>query len=988
MQLITLGDLRLSSSGFNRRKPLLLLSFLALEGARPRRYVAELFYSDAKNPLNSLSRALSHLRGVDPDLLQVDDLRVGTKVKCDAKQLETLLDKGQLEKGVATYTAPFLQDLTLELGAELEEWLLVTREHLAGRVREAHLRLGEVLAAQGDFDAGARHAEAAYKLPGADELEPEDFARTYTLLSAGGSPQAADLRKEAAGFGIRLLLSSDEAKARLFVERHASLPRHNLPRRRTSFVGRAAELEKVAGVFADARHRLLTLLGPGGVGKSRLAVEAAYQQLRLDRFKDGVTLAELDPVASPELIPGAVAEALRLELRGADDSMTQVLKHVGDDARLLILDNFEHLIAGADIINDLLDACPHLSVLVTSRERLNLADEWVLELSGLGVNDTKASGSDALQLFVARAKRARLGFSLTHEELPHAQAICDLVGGFPLGIELAAVWIKLLSPADIAAEIKQSLSFLETPMRDVSERQRSINAAFDYSWKLLSSTEQAVMRKLSVFNGGFRKEAAAQVADASLPVLASLVDKSLLIASGSSRYERHALLFQFAQEKLAEEPEEEAETKAKHAHYFHSFLKNAEADLRGPGAKEAMDTIELEFENIRLAWGWAVEHEDADALTQSAIPLRLFFDMRGRFQDGVALYSQVISNLNESERINQKALGYILVSIAWLYFRLGENEKAAKSATNGIAVLEPLRENRAVVEGLATLSILEWQAGRYEVAKDYAEGALSLINPDNLASIARLSEYLGIFDEYLGNYLEAKNHYRKALKACRQLDNYSASVTILNNLGTLGINAGEIDEAEMFLKQGLELARQLNIKQIIPPLLNNLAKVALERGNFPTANLLCKEALQFAETIGLTSHQARIQETLGRVALKTSEHQRAKKHFTENLKIAHVTNETSMVLQTLTWLAHIYMNENKAEQAANLLGLVQNHPATSGYLQNLAQQAFERLSGLLSQPVLDRALEQGQKLELDEITKIILSGKSPSTPQGSAFPET
>ena len=987
MNLITLGELRLTGSDFQRHKPMLLLCFLALEGARPRRYLAELFYSDAKNPLNSLSRALSHLRGVDADL-QTDDATVATTIDCDAKQLEQLLDRGQLEQGIELYGAPFLQGVTLDLSSELEEWVLVTREHIAGRVREAHLRLGETLAAQGKFDSAARHAETAYKLPGANELEPEDFARTYALLSAGHSPQAADIRKEAASFGIRLFLSSDDARAQLFIEQNESLPLHNLPRRRTSFVGRGAELREVREVFSDARYRLLTLLGPGGVGKSRLAVEAAYRQVRDARFQDGTTLVELDPVTSPELIPGAIAEALKLELRGADDPLTQITKHIGSSARLLILDNFEHLIEGADLVRNLLDACPHLSILVTSRERLNLADEWVLGLTGLSVEKCGGAGSDALQLFVERAKRARLGFSLTHEELPHAQAICDLVSGFPLGIELAAVWIKLLSPADIAAEIKQNLSFLESPTRDVTERQRSINAAFEYSWKLLSAEEQTVTRKLSVFNGGFRKEAAAQVAGASLPILASLVDKSLLLVNPGSRYERHRLLFQFSQEKLAEQPQEASEAKAKHAQYFHSFLKRAETDLRGPRAREAMDTIELEFKNIRLAWGWAVEHEDAEALVHSAIPLRLFFDRRGRFQEGVEFYNQVINKLDKSKKGQQSPVGHAFVSASWLYFRLGRSDEATNSATKGIALLKLSNKNKGIIEGLATLSVLEWQAGRYKVAMDHAQAALTLTNSNDLATIARLSEYLGIVNAALGSYVEAKKYYKKALNACRQSDNKAASVTVLHNLGTLEVKAGKVDEAETFLMEGLELSRRLNIKQSIPPILNNLAKVAMRRNDFSSARLLCQEALQITEIIGRRSYQARIQETLGRVALENGEHHKAKKHFTETLKIAHDTHEIFMALQALTWIAQIYANEDEAEQAANLLGLVQSHPATSGYLHNLTQQALEKLSGLLSAPTLKRALEQGGKLELHEIIEAILGNKNLLTLQRSAPPKT
>ena len=598
-------------------------------------------------------------------------------------------------------------------------------------------------------------------------------------------------------------------------------------------------------------------------------------------------------------------------------------------------------------------------------------------LTGLSAEKGSSAGSDALQLFVERAKRAHLGFSLTHEELPHAQAICDLVGGFPLGIELAAVWIKLLSPADIAAEIKQNLSFLESPTRDITERQRSINAAFEYSWKLLSREEQAVMRKLSVFNGGFRKEAAAQVVGASLPVLASLVDKSLLLVKSGSRYERHQLLFQFSQAKLAEHLEEEAETKAKHANYFHSFLKHAESDLRGPGAKEAMDTIEVEFENIRLAWEWAVEHEDAEALTYSAIPLRLFFDRRGRFYDGIDLYKQVMEDLDAANSKLQRAIGYALVSSAFLFFRLGENEKTLTAAQKGLKLLKPLKATKGIIEGLLSLSIIEWRRGDYDLAKRYGLEALDLAkSKDELATIARLSDYLGIIEENLGNYDKAKEFHRTSLRIYQELGNKIDAVNVYINLGTLEVNTNNLDEADHILNEGLVLAQELSVLQAMPNLLNNLAKSALAQGKHPRAMSLCKDALNLAQNIYEKPYQANIMETLGRISVSNGNYQQAKEDFIACLNVALETDNLRMTLQVLTWVAYLLSNKANSNQAAQIIGFTMNHPFAPIKVQKLAQDVLDELKKSLTVEEISRLLEFGKSLDLSFVVDMVVSSNN------------
>ena len=269
----------------------------------------------------------------------------------------------------------------------------------------------------------------------------------------------------------------------------------NLPAPRTSFVGRASELDEIDRLLEDPDCRLLTLVGPGGAGKTRLALEAAAR--RIERYPHGVHFVPLVSVASPEFLAPAVAESIQFAVDGAHSGFSaqeQLLDYLGERSTLLVLDNFEHLVDGADLLGEIIERAPKVELLTTSRERLNVQSEWVLDVHGLGLAENGNGGSGALRLFVERATQVEPGFSLDDDERVEARRICRLVEGLPLGIELAASWVSVLSCAEIADEIEQNIDFLATSMRDVPERHRSLRAAFDQSWRLLSGEQQACSR--------------------------------------------------------------------------------------------------------------------------------------------------------------------------------------------------------------------------------------------------------------------------------------------------------------------------------------------------------------------------------------------------------------------------------------------------------------------------------------------------------------
>jgi predicted ATPase/DNA-binding CsgD family transcriptional regulator len=415
-------------------------------------------------------------------------------------------------------------------------------------------------------------------------------------------------------------------------------------------VGRNHELADIDRLLHDPACRLLTLVGPGGMGKTRLASEAAAKLL--DQFPEGVYFVALQPLATSDLIFPSLLELLDCQFSPGAEPSEKLLNALRDKCVLLVLDNFEHLMDATPLLTDILNEAPLVKLLVTSRERLNIRDEWVLEIGGLAVPNGDSSRAvedySAVQLFVQNARRVHPGFSLA-DQTEAVIRICQLLDGMPLALELASSWARALSSAEIVQEIERGLDILETSVRDVPARHRNMRAVLDHSWQQMDVFEQDVLKKMSVFRGGFTRDAARVVAGASLPILALLVDKSWLQHdSAGERYDIHELLRQYAREQL-EQSGLANQTLDAHLHYFADFMHVREGGIKYRRQTESLGEIERDFENVRSAWKRAAGSGDYASMNQMLEAMNFFCDMCARFDEGVELFATAAKPFSSRE---------------------------------------------------------------------------------------------------------------------------------------------------------------------------------------------------------------------------------------------------------------------------------------------------------------------------------------------------
>lgn len=726
-------------------------------------------------------------------------------------------------------------------------------------------------------------------------------------------------------------------------------PRHNLPVQPTPFVGREVEITAVAALLDEPECRLLTLLGPGGIGKTRLALEVARR--KVETFANGVRFVSLAPVATADLLVTAVADALTLPLSATEDPQTQLCNFLRERHLLLLLDNFEHLLAGATLISDILAAAPTVKILTTSREALNLWEEWLQPVKGLTYplngdgtahgEGTTAETYSAVQLFTAHARRIHRLYDL-NSDLPHIARICQLVEGMPLGIELAATWLKTLSPAQIAAEIEHNLDFLATSMRNIEPRHRSMRAVFDYSWQLLTPAEQVVLPRLSLFRGGFDRRAAEVVAQADLPLLDALVNKSLLAEMGVAgemtlsgdrlRYDLHELLRQYLREKLegmgGAAPGETAVTQFRHAVYYAQFLDSQRGRLRGPQQKTAGDVISQELDNIRLAWQWSVAHAATawPNLAAAADSLWLFLITRGLVMEGRDLFSAAVTAVDEMLQATdapsfkqQLLLAELLGWQGMFFFDLGQREAQSIAFNRALDLLRQLpvagiesetAVKRAMILPLAYHSFRISLTGDIAASQQMIDDAIALSR--QIGDQWRLGQALNIKGIWTEDIAEKCALFREYLAIAQDAGD-------LQNIARAQLNLSstqeEREDIQSLLLEALQIYLRLHTPKGIAYVYLNLADLAFQSADYQTSRYYYEMTLPLFTEIGSNSGVLATLYGLGNVYWALQDLAATRQQFTRTLTYARERGDLENTIRLLHQMANFLVESGDTKEA-------------------------------------------------------------------------
>lgn len=759
-----------------------------------------------------------------------------------------------------------------------------------------------------------------------------------------------------------------------FPWRAASYPQNHLPLPATPFIGREVELARLAGLLRDRANRLVVLIGLAGIGKTRLALQAAQGQL--DRFPHGVVFVPLAPLDSPEMIVTGIGHAAGFQFYEAVEPEAQLLRSLRDRQMLLVLDSFEHLKEGAGLLPKILQAAPGIQILVTSRERLNLQGEWVFEVQGLTYPSSpeeqgldRAEAYEAVQLFVQKARQVHPAFSLDEENLECVVRICRLVEGMPLGIELAAAWVRALSCQHIYQEIENSLDFLKAYAHDVPERHHSLRAALDCSWDLLSDEEKGIFRRLSVFRGGFSRQAAQEVTGASLEALASLLDRSLLKRAGKERYDLHELVRQYAASHLQAEPQEYDRTHKRHGSYYALLLERWGEKIASPGQAEALAEMDTEMDNVRQAWTWMVAQGKIAGIQKALQSLWRYHDIRGRFHEGAVLMEQAASMLRspgESQAAPDSehpvVLGSVLAKQGYFCVWLGRYEQARDLLRESLALVSSGKDLAALAFTLVVLGYMKSRLGEFPEARQHMEQSLAMtraLGDDNTTIYCLV--ILSYIHLSQGDYEQAYQLSGEGLVISRdKLGDPLATEHCLLSLAAAASHMGRYTEARRWAGESLQLSKGLNHRSGIGYALKWLGLISRQLGELERAQALLRQSVSQFREVGDGTLMAEALVDLGVVTRASGAEPEAKPYFLEALRAAIDTHTDHTALQALVEIAGIEMQEGNTEQALELVAYCLQHPSARREIKDRAGLLRAELATQLTPEQLEAAEARAQ----------------------------
>ena len=955
--------------------------------------------------------------------LEIEKTRARYQIATDVQAFLEAAERRAWRETLAIYQGPFLSGLSLREVPAFETWLDLERQELSRKWRTAALQHAQALEGQHDF-AGAEVWLA--RLLNADPLDEDGLqALLRVLFKASKRTQAAaayrafceELRRELDAQPLEATQTLFESLRQMTVGQPEAAaataqaprpgPRHNLPAQTTRFIGRKRELAQLSQALGRPECRLLTLLGLGGVGKTRLALEAASRQL--DAQADGVWFVPLVNVASPELLASSLAGALEIALAGSSSPRQQLSQFLREKELLLILDNFEHLVTGAGLLEQLLEEAPRLKLLITSRVALELTGEQVVDVEGLAypaVDTPQALESfDAVKLFNAHAQRRSATFVAQGETLSAVAALTRRVEGLPLALELAATWTRSLSAAQLLAELNRNFDLLSSQRRDLPIRQRSLRTVFDYSWQRLNVQEQTALAQLSVFQSGFTLEAAEQVAAVHLALMLNLINHSLVRRSQEGRFQLHELVRQYAGERL--EPTLRADLNTRSSQHHLAVLARQEAEMRGPRQAQTKTSLLQDLDNLRAACQTASNSNDWKTLNAALYPLRMLFVDAGLLQEGRALFEELIAaasntpgatvarlRLQESRlllglgryseaianlqpilpTLAQHGLSRDLAHALWwlggAYRLMGRLGEAEASFGKCLAVSHDLDDRDLRADLLFGFAALKYDQGQHDEAR--------LLSRECLLIRKERGDLLGIADAEVqiaqhlirdkNDLLAAGEYLQHALASARQVGALRLESMVLNTLAALAFRNQEYLQSEQLYLEALGLARQLGVIQSQITNLGNLGNVLNDQQRYHEAFNYLFSALELCQQFGRPDAQVHLLFVLGENAWLRGEGSVSRDYFSQAIECAISADIPGhSITQGLHLLASVYGQAGLHQQALTLATFLLDAPETPKALSAELASMTKALQGRRSAQDAEQCRADAKALTLNTL---------------------
>lgn len=966
LSVYCLGNLRIvvnesDIATFETDKARALLIYLAVEADHllKRSHLAGLFWPDETEAraLHNLRQTLVYLRNAVEkrtsgcQLIVADRENIGLNPEADlwvdVRAFEALFSKGlshyqnqigrglyhvrYLKRAAELYQGEFLRGVSVQNSILFDEWLILHRESLNLKAVRILSTLSKYHEERSEISAAI---ETSIRIVSVCPWDEVARARVMRLLAMDGQWSAAKAEYQSLKryFADQLVLEpgqkteqlyqsiccAEEGQQTISAERHAV---YCLPERQSVFIGRDAELDDLMEMLISGDIRLITLWGIGGVGKTMLALEVARQCVGV--FPDGVFFVSMVSANTADQMVNLILESFNWPVF-QKNNLGQLIDLLRNRHCLLVLDNFDHLVKNDEslrLISSLIEGTQFLTVLVTSREVLHLSREHIFGVTGLDYPGAesrtleRAQQLDSIRLFMQRVNQKIPKFSMTNENLPVIVRMCNQLEGLPLGLELAAAATSEQGFDFVMENFEHNLSLLKTRMSDYDERHRSLDAAFETSWAMLSPEYQGILYRLSFFMDGFNRDAAESVAAASVQILSDLRSKSLIRFNRTGRYDIHEAIRQYVNRKEVDDQIAE-QVRDGHAAYFCNFLFQLNAALLNENQTKALAEIQQELGNISTCWQWIVTRGQVERIVQCVDSLFHYFNIRSFFLDGISWFARAVDRLQEMPG-TELARGMLLWRLGTLAYYQRDNARMIDSLSRSEALLLSAGNERELAQARLHRGWVFHRDKDFGKAHEYAQQAFaSFEDAHDLLGLTQSLLLLGSIENRQGNFTQSEGFFTQALEFCRQTKNPRNLVTILNRLGDVVSYRGEYALATQLFQESLTISKELNDRFNQAVLLNNLGTIAHIQQDYQLAETYYQQSLAIARDINDLDGIALALSNLGELATWQENYDEAILYAQEALKIAQDLNEAWTIIVCLNSLGEIYRGMEELAKSA------------------------------------------------------------------------